>query len=158
MLKLLIELIGFLTILITPNPTGQPAYLEKAQLIECFANHWTSVQYLNHLFKLCHDGIKLLFLQKRSTSFSWIKLGQRSTSKNKPDTQYRKCSVSSTNFSTCNCPVYLGRLAENYKTLHRLVPLEKLLGRSTRRPAKGTISRPLLREVTYGMLLLLLIM
>ena len=43
-LKLLIELIGSLTILIAPNPTDQPAHLEEAQLIERFANYRTSSQ------------------------------------------------------------------------------------------------------------------
>ena len=73
-LKLLIELVGSLTILIAPNPTGQPARLEEAQLIERFANHRTSVQRSNHLLELRHDGIKLSLLQKRSISFSWIEL------------------------------------------------------------------------------------
>ena len=102
-LKLLIELIGSFTILITLNLTGQLARLEEAQLIERFANHQTSVQHLNHLLKLRHNGIKLSLLQKRSTSFSWIKLAQKSTNKNNPDTQHHKCSISSTSFSTCTC-------------------------------------------------------
>ena len=58
-LKLLIELVGLLTILIAPNPTGQSACLEEAQLIERFANHRTSVQHSNHLLELRHDSIKL---------------------------------------------------------------------------------------------------
>ena len=154
-LKLLIELVGSLIILIAPNPTGQPARLEEAQLIERFANHRTSVQRLNHLLELRHDGIKLSLSQKRSTSFSWIEPARRSTGRNNPDTQHRKCSVSSTSFSTCTCPVHPGRPAENYETLHRLVPLGKSSGRATRRPAEGSIFRPPLREVTYGMLPLL---
>ena len=44
MLKLLIELVGSLIILIAPNPMGQPARLEEAQLIERFANHRTFSQ------------------------------------------------------------------------------------------------------------------
>ena len=48
----------------------QPARLEKAQLIKRFANHQTSTQRLNHLLELRHNGIKLLLLQKRLTSFS----------------------------------------------------------------------------------------
>ena len=89
---------------------------------------------------------------------SWIKPAQRSIGRNNPNTQYRKCSVSSTSFSTCTCLVYPERPAENYKTLHGLVPLGKSSGRATKRPAEGSISRPLLREVTYGMLPLLPIM
>ena len=133
----------------------QPARLEEAQLIERFANHRTSVQRSNHLLELRHDSIKLSLSQKRSTSFSWIEPAQRSTDRNNPDTQHRKCSVSSTSFSTCTCPVHPGRPAENYETLHRLVPPGKSLGRATRRPAEGTIFRLLLWEVTYGMLPLL---
>ena len=136
----------------------QPAHLEEAQLIKHFTNHWTSVQCLNHLFELCHDGIKLFLLQKRLISFSRIELAWRSNNRNNPNTQHYKCSVSSSSFSTCTCFLYLGRPTENYKTLHRLVPLKKLSGRATRRPAEGTISRPLLGEVTYGMLSLLLTM
>ena len=158
MLKLLIELVGSLTILIAPNPTGQPARLEEAQLIERFANHRTSVQRLNYLLELRHNRIKLSLSQKGSISFSWIEPARRSTGRNNPDTQHRKCSVLSTNFSTCTCPVYPGRPAENYETLHRLVSLGKSSGRATRRLAEGTISRPLLREVTYRMLPLLPIM
>ena len=158
MLKLLIELVGSLTILIALNLTGQLARLEEAQLIKRFANHWTSIQCSNHLLKLCHNGIKLSLLQKCSTSFSWIEPARRSTDRNNPDTQHRKCSISSTSFSTCTCPVHPRRPAENYETLHRLVPPGKLSGRATRRPAEGTISRPLLREVTYGVLPLLPIM
>ena len=33
-LKLFIELVGFFTNIIAPNPMGQPAHLEEAQLIE----------------------------------------------------------------------------------------------------------------------------
>ena len=110
---------------------------------------------MNHLLELRHDGIKLSLSQKRSTSFSWIEPARRSTGRNNPDTQHRKCSVSSTSFSTCTCPVYPGRPAENYETLYGLVPPGKSSGRATRRPAEGTISRPLLREVIYGMLPLL---
>ena len=154
-LKLLIELVGSLTILIAPNPTSQPACLEKVQLIERFANYQITVQRLNHLLELCHDGIKLSFSQKRSTSLSWIEPAQKSTSRNNPNTQHRKCSVSSTSFSTCICLVHPGRLAENYETLHRLVLLGKSSGRATKRPAEGSISRPLLWEVTYGILPLL---
>ena len=148
-LKLLIELVGSLTILIAPNPTGQPARLEEAQLIERFANHRTSVQRSNHLLELRHDGIKLSLSQKRSTSFSWIEPARRSTSRNNPNTQYRKYSVSSTSFSTCTCPVHPRRPVENYKTLHALVSQEKSLEKATRRPAEGTISRFLLRKVIY---------
>ena len=151
-LKLLIELIGLLTILITPNPTGQPACLEEAQLIKRFANHQTSVQRSNHLLKLRHNGIKLSLSQKRSTSFSWIEPAQRSTGRNNPDTKYRKCSVLSTSFSTCTCFVHQGRPAKNYETLHGLVSLRESSGRATRRPAEGTIPRSLLREVTYRIL------
>ena len=136
----------------------QPARLEEAQLIERFANHRTSVQRSNHLLELRHDGIKLSLSQKRSTSFSWIEPARRSTGRNNPDTQHRKCSVSSTSFSTCTCPVHPGRPAENYETLYGLVPLGKLSASTTRRPAEGSISRPLLREVIYGMLPLLLTM
>ena len=38
-LKLLIELVGFLTVLIAANTMVQLARLEKAQLIKRFANH-----------------------------------------------------------------------------------------------------------------------
>ena len=41
---------------------------------------------------------------------------------------------------------------ENYKTLYGLVLLRKLLGRVTKRTAKGIIFKPLLREVTYKIL------
>ena len=154
-LKLLIELVGSFTILIAPNLTGQPACLEKAQLIKRFANHRTSVQRSNHLLELRHDGIKLSLSQKRSTSFSWIEPARRSTGRNNPNTQHRKCSVSSTSFSTCTYLIYLGRPGENYETLHGLVPPGKLLRRTIKRPAESTISRPLLQKVTYGMLPLL---
>ena len=87
-----------------------------------------------------------------------MKLAQRSIGRNNPNTQHHKCSISSTNFSTYTYPVYSRKPAENYKTLHRLVSLEKSLKKAIRRPAKGTISRPLLREVTYRILLFLLIM
>ena len=113
---------------------------------------------MNHLLELRHNGIKLSFLQKRSTSFSWIKLAERSIGRNNPDTEHRKCSISSTSFSICTYLVYLGRPVENYKTLHRLVPLRKLSGRAMKRLVEGSISRPLLQEVTYGMLPLLPIM
>ena len=69
-LKLLIEFVGFLTILIVPNLIGQPAHLEEAQLIKRFANDQTFVKRLNHLLELRHNSIKSLFLQKRLTSFS----------------------------------------------------------------------------------------
>ena len=151
----MIELVGSFTILIAPNPMNQPACLEEAQLIEYFANHRTSVQHSNHLLELHHDGIKLSLLQKHSISFSWIEPAQRSIGKNNPNTQHRKCFISSTSFSTCTCSVYPGRPVENYETLHRLISLRKLSGRVTRRPAKGKISRPLLWKVTYGMLPLL---
>ena len=131
----------------------QLARLEEAQLIERFANHRTSVERSNHLLELRHKGIKLSLSQKRSTSLSWIEPAQRSTSRNNPDTQHHKCSVPST--STCTCSVYLGRLTENYETLHGLVPLGKSLGRATKRPAEDSISRPLLWEVIYEMLPLL---
>ena len=156
--KHLIELVGFLIILIAPNPTGQLAHLEEAQLIKRFANHQFSVQRSNHLLELRHNGIKFLLLQKRLTSFSWIKPAWRSIGRNNPNTQHCKCSVSSTSFSICTCTVYPGRPEENYETLHRLVFPEKLLEKATRRPAEGTISRPLLWEVTYKMLPLLLTM
>ena len=58
-LKVMIKLVDLFTILIALNPMGQLAHLEKAQLIERFANHQTSVQRLNHLLELCHDSIKL---------------------------------------------------------------------------------------------------
>ena len=61
-LKLLIELIDSLTILIAPNPMGQPACLEEAQLVDGFANHQTSIQRSNHLLELRHDSIKLSLL------------------------------------------------------------------------------------------------
>ena len=61
-LKLLIELVGFLTILITLNPMGQPVYLKEAWLIERFANHQTSVKRLNHPLKLRYNDIKLSLL------------------------------------------------------------------------------------------------
>ena len=99
-----------------------------------------------------------MLLQKRSISLSWIELAQRSTGRNNSNTQNCKYSVSSTSFNTCTYLVYLGRSAENYETLYELVPLGKSLGRATRRPAEGTISRLLLWEVTYEMLLLLPIM
>ena len=133
----------------------QPARLEEAQLIERFANHRTSVQRSNHLLELRHDGIKLSLSQKRSTSFSWIEPARRSTGRNNPDTQHRKCSVSSTSFSTCTCSLHPGRSAKNYETLHGLIPLGKSSGKATRRQAEGMISRPLLQEVIYGMLPLL---
>ena len=44
-MKLLIKLVGFLTILIAPNPMGQAARLEEAQLIKRFVNHQTSSQF-----------------------------------------------------------------------------------------------------------------
>ena len=79
----------------------------------------------------------------------------KSTSKNNFDTQYCNCSISNTSFSICTCSAYPERLGENYKTLHRLVPLRKSSRRATRKSVEGMISRPLLREVTYGMLPLL---
>ena len=133
----------------------QPAHLEEAQLIKCFANHQTFVQHSNHLLKLRHNGIKLLLLQKCSTSSSWIEQAWRSTSRNNPDTWYYKCSVSSTIFSTCICFVHPKRPAKNYETPYTLVLLEKLLEKATRKPGKGTISRLLLQKVIYGMLPLL---
>ena len=154
-LKFLIKLVGSLTILITPNPIGQPVCLEEAQLIKRFANDRIFVQCLNHLLKLRYNGIKLSLSQKRSTSLSWIELDQKSTGRNNPDTQHHKCFVSSTNFNTCTCPIHLGKPEENYETLHGLVPSGKSLGRATRRPVKGSISRLVLRKVTYGMLPLL---
>ena len=57
----MIELIGFLTILITPNAMGWLAYLKKTQLIECFANHQISVKRSNDLLELHHNNIKFLF-------------------------------------------------------------------------------------------------
>ena len=62
MLKLLIELVGFFTILIALVPMGQLACLEKAQLIKRFANYQTFVKRLNHLLELCHNSFKLLLL------------------------------------------------------------------------------------------------
>ena len=44
---------------------------------------------------------------------------------------------------------------ENYQTLYGLVPQGKSSGRAIRRPVKDLISIPLLRKVTYWMLLLL---
>ena len=41
-LRLPIKLVGFFTILIAPNLTGQQTCLEEAQLIERFVNHQTS--------------------------------------------------------------------------------------------------------------------
>ena len=133
----------------------KPACLEEGQLIKHFANHWTSVQRSNYLLELFYNGIKLSLLQKHSTSFSWIEPAQRSNGRNNSYIQYRKCSVSSTSFSTCTCLIHPGRPAENYTTLHRLVPPGKSSGRATRRSAKGSIFRPLLRKVTYWMLPLL---
>ena len=63
-LKLLIELVGSLTILIAPNPMSQLARLEEAQLIERFAIYRIFVQRLNYLLELCHDSIKFSLLQK----------------------------------------------------------------------------------------------
>ena len=136
----------------------KPSRLEEAQLIKNFANHQTSVQRSNHLLELRHNGIILSLSQKRSTSLSWIELAWKSTSRNNPNTQNCKWSVSSTSFSTCTCHVNLRRPSENYKTLHRLVPLGKSSGRATRMPAEGSISRLLLWKVIYGMLPLLPIM
>ena len=137
-LKLLIKLIDLLIILIAPNLMGPPVCLVKTQLIKSILNS------LNHLLKLRHNGIKLLLLQKYSTYFSWKKLAQKNISRNNPDTQQRICFISNTNFSTCTCPVYLRRPAENYETLHGLVSSRKLSGNTTKKPAKGIISRPLL--------------
>ena len=133
----------------------QQTYLEEAQLIKRFTNYQTSVQYLNHLLELRHDGIKLSLSQKRSTSFSQIKLAWKNISRNNPNTQHRKCFVSSNSFSIFTYPIHPEKPAENYKTLYGLILLWKSLGRATRRPAEGTISRLLLREVIYRMLLLL---
>ena len=133
----------------------QPVCLEETQLIEHFANHRTSVQCLNHLLKLYHNGIKLLLLQKCSTNFSWIKPARRSTSRNNLNTQYCKCSISNINFSTYTYLVHPKKPAKNYKTLHGLVLPGKSLGRAMRRLAKGKISRLLLQKITYGMLPLL---
>ena len=155
MLKRRIGLVDHLTILIALNSTAQLAYLEEAQLIERFVNYQTFVKYLNHLFKLRHDGIKLSFLQKCSTSFSWIEPTQKSNGRNNFDTQYCKCSISNINFNTCIYPVYQGRFEENYKTLHRFVLLRKLSGEATKKPAEGMISRPLLPKVIYRIQLLL---
>ena len=113
---------------------------------------------MNYLFELRHNGIKLLLLQKCSISFSYIKPAQRNTSGNNPNTKYHNYSVSSTNFSTYTCFVYPGKSAKNYKTMHGLIPLKKLLWKATKRSAKNTIFRLLLQEVLYKMLLLLLIM
>ena len=157
-MKLLIELVDFFIILISPNPISQPACLEKAQLIKYFTNHQTSVQCLNHLLKFCYNGIKLLLLQKRSTSFSWIKPAWKTTSTNNLNTKHCKCSVSSTSFSTCSRSLYSGLPVKNYETLHTLVSSAKLLGKVTKKLAEGKISRPLLRKVIYKMLLLLPIM
>ena len=73
-LKFLIELVGSFTILIVSNLTGQPAGLEETQLIECIANHRTSIQSSNYLLEFRNNGIKLSLLQKCSTTFSWIEL------------------------------------------------------------------------------------
>ena len=126
--------------------------------MEHFANHQISIKRSNHLLELCYDSIKLLLSQKPSTSFSWIEPVLISTGRNNFNTKHRNCFISSTSFSTCTCTVQQKQRVENYKTLYGIVPLEKLLGRATRRPAKDTISRPLLWEVTYGMLPLPLIM
>ena len=115
----------------------------------------TFIKCLNHLLELCHNSIKLLLLQKCSTSFSWIKPSQKSIGKNNCNTQHRKCSVSSISFSICNCFVYPERLAKNFETLHRLIFLGKSLRKATRRPAKGTIPKPPLRKVTCKILPLL---
>ena len=136
----------------------KPAHLEEVQLIERFANHRTSIQRLNHLLKLRHNSIKLLLSQKCSTSFNWIKPVWRSIGSNNLNTQYCKCFVSSTSFSIYTYLVHPRKPVENYETLHGLVSLEKLSRRGTRKPAEGMISQLLLREVTYRMLLLLLIM
>ena len=151
----MIGLVSLFIIFIAPNPMDQLACLEEAQLIKHFINHQTSVKHLNHMLKLRHDGIKLLLSQKCLTNFSWIELAWRSISGNNSNIKYRKCSILSSSFSTCTYLVYQKRPAKNYKTLHRLVFLEKLSKRATRRPAEDTISRHLLQKVIYSILLLL---
>ena len=116
------------------------------------------MKHSNHLPELCHNGIKLSLLQKRSISLSWIEQAQRSTGRNNPDNQYYNYSVSSTSFSTCTYSVNSEKPAKNYETLHELDFLRKSSGRATKKLAKGTVSRFLLRKITYGMLLLLSIM
>ena len=110
---------------------------------------------MNYLLKLCHNSIKFWLLQKRSISFSWIRLVQKSIGKNNSNTQWCKCFVSNTSFSTCIYSIYVKRPVKNYKTLHGPVFLEKLLERATKRQVEGTISRLLLQEFTYRMLSLL---
>ena len=155
MLILSIELVGLSTILIALKPTGLPACLEEAQLMKNFIYHPASIKRSIYLLELCHNGIKLLVLQKRSTSFSSIELVWKIIDKNNLNIEHRKCSVSSTSFSIYTCSVYPRRLAENYKTLDGFVSLGKLSEKAKKRAAESTISRLPLWKVTYKMLPLL---
>ena len=149
MLKLLIELVGFFTILLTSNSKGQPAYLEEAQLIKPLSNVWIP----------CSSSAMMA-----SISCSYKNVQQVSARSNQPKKILVKTTLTHSTASALfqvpvlvyTCLIQQRRPAENYKTLHKLVFLGKLLGKTTKKPVEGTISKLLLWEVTYKMLPLLL--
>ena len=119
------------------------------QIIEPLSNVWTIC--------LSFATITLNFHSYRNTQQAFARSNQpkKSTVRNNLNAQYCNCSVSSASFSTYTYFVHPKRLAENYKTLYKLVFLKKLLEKTTKRPAKCTISKPLLWNIIYRMLLVL---
>ena len=143
-LKLIVKLVGFLTILIALNPTDQPVCLEKAQLIE----------YLSNVQSICLSSTTMA-----SNSHSQRKTQQASTRLNQPqEVSVETIPITSTTIalsqvpisapilalSTYSCFIHPRRLVKNYETLHRLVSLRKLSKKAMRRPVKSTVSRPII--------------